>query len=496
MRLAACVIVALFFCGFAKASDESVDDKDVLVLTEKNFDEIVNSKDLILVEFYAPWCGHCKHLAPEYAKAATQLLQNDPPIPLAKVDATKESKLGGRFSVSGYPTLKVFRNGKDSEYKGPRQTAGIVAYMKKQVGPAAKLLDSAADVEKLTKSDPETGFAVVGFFDQARSKTSQLQSSFALVANKLRDSFVFGKTFDASAAKHFGAEPDQLVAFKDFDDKKTVYKGETTTKAVEEWIRQNSLPLIGEWTEDKADLYNKRELPIAKFFTSVERSKNQKQFDYYMNRLKKAAEENRAKIITSFVLMSKNERLVGDYGLTGKEWGLVIEKGYTDKFKMDGNKFTADLVQQFYADYLAGNLEKFVKSQDIPEKNDGPVKVVVGKTFDKIVNDPEKDVFIEFYAPWCGHCKTLEPKYDELARKLKHNDGLVIAKIDATANDYSKEYEVSGFPTIYFKPAKAGAKPIKYEDDREVDDMMEFIKRKAKNPIEGGKKKKKNKTDL
>ena len=45
-------------------------------------------------------------------------------------------------------------------------------------------------------------------------------------------------------------------------------------------------------------------------------------------------------------------------------------------------------------------------------------QVVVGKTFNEIVNDPTKDVLIEFYAPWCGHCKSLEPIYNELGEKV------------------------------------------------------------------------------
>lgn len=48
------------------------------------------------------------------------------------------------------------------------------------------------------------------------------------------------------------------------------------------------------------------------------------------------------------------------------------------------------------------------------------LQVVVAKNFDEIVNDPERDVLIEFYAPWCGHCKSLEPKYNELAEKVRH----------------------------------------------------------------------------
>ena len=74
-------------------------------------------------------CGHCKRLAPLYEKAAKQLKKQDPPILLAKVDATKESDLANRFDVTGYPTLKLFRNGRASDYKGKSDSEyGAVFY--------------------------------------------------------------------------------------------------------------------------------------------------------------------------------------------------------------------------------------------------------------------------------------------------------------------------------------------------------------------------------
>ena len=95
----------------------------VLVLTQENFTEIVRESDLILVEFYAPWCGHCKRLAPEYAFAAKELnVKHD--IQLAKVDATEETSVANMFGVDGYPTLMIFRNGKLYSYGGPRDKKG------------------------------------------------------------------------------------------------------------------------------------------------------------------------------------------------------------------------------------------------------------------------------------------------------------------------------------------------------------------------------------
>lgn len=105
--------------------------------------------------------------------------------------------------------------------------------------------------------------------------------------------------------------------------------------------------------------------------------------------------------------------------------------------------------------------------------------MIVGKTFDKIVKDKSKDVLIEMYAPWCGHCKNLEPIYKELGKSLKKEKNLVIAKIDATANDIPDEYKVEGFPTIYYAPANDKDNPLKFEGDRTVEGFTKYLENHA-----------------
>lgn len=67
---------------------------------------------------------------------------------------------------------------------------------------------------------------------------------------------------------------------------------------------------------------------------------------------------------------------------------------------------------------MDGKLEPFIKSEPVPETNDGPVKVAVGKNFKELVTDSGRDALIEFYAPWCGHCQKLAPIWEELGTKV------------------------------------------------------------------------------
>jgi protein disulfide-isomerase A1 len=111
------------------AGESAVNDSDILKLTADTFEKSVADKPLMLVEFFAPWCGHCKALAPHYAEAATELKKKD--IVLASVDCVDQAELCQNKGVQGYPTLKVYKNGEATDYNGPRQTEGIVSYMVK-----------------------------------------------------------------------------------------------------------------------------------------------------------------------------------------------------------------------------------------------------------------------------------------------------------------------------------------------------------------------------
>ncbi|KAK2714498.1 hypothetical protein QYM36_008903 [Artemia franciscana] len=104
---------------------------DVIELTDDNFDKLVlGSEDLWLVEFYAPWCGHCKNLAPNWAQAATELKGK---VKLGALDATVHSIKAKEYGIQGYPTIKYFPSGKKEKhsaqvYDGGRVSQDIVSW--------------------------------------------------------------------------------------------------------------------------------------------------------------------------------------------------------------------------------------------------------------------------------------------------------------------------------------------------------------------------------
>lgn len=115
----------------------------VIDLIPSNFDDIVlKSGKPALVEFFAPWCGHCKTLAPVYEELAQNFDFAKNKVTIAKVDADSEKELGKRFGVQGFPTLKWFDGKSDTpeDYKSGRDLESLSAFIIDKTGlkPKAK----------------------------------------------------------------------------------------------------------------------------------------------------------------------------------------------------------------------------------------------------------------------------------------------------------------------------------------------------------------------
>ncbi|XP_055729165.1 protein disulfide-isomerase A6-like [Salvelinus fontinalis] len=115
---------------YSRQSGGGGSKKNVVELTDDNFDRLVlDSGEVWLVEFFAPWCGHCKSLEPEWAAAASAVKeQTKDKVHLGAVDATVQQGLASRYGVRGFPTIKIFKKGEEPEdYQGGRTRGDIIA---------------------------------------------------------------------------------------------------------------------------------------------------------------------------------------------------------------------------------------------------------------------------------------------------------------------------------------------------------------------------------
>ncbi|KAF2400107.1 protein disulfide isomerase [Trichodelitschia bisporula] len=461
----------LFALGLLGALGASA--SDVHDLKKDTFDSFVKEHDLVLAEFFAPWCGHCKALAPEYEEAATSLKEKN--IPLAKVDCTEEADLCQKYGVEGYPTLKVFR-GPDaiSAYGGARKAQAIISYMTKQSLPAVSVLD------KTTLPDFKTAdkVVVVAYFaadDKASNET------FTAAASALRDDYLFGATSDAALAEAEGVKQPAVVLYKTFDEGKNTFTEKFTKEALESFAKTSATPLVGEVGPETYAGYISAGIPLAYIFAETPEER-----ETLATELKPVAQKHKGKINFATIDAKAFGQHGGNLNLEVGKWPAfaIQETAKNQKFPFDqSKKITAKDIGAFVDDFAAGTLEPAVKSEPIPEKQDGPVTVVVAKNYADIVLDDKKDVLIEFYAPWCGHCKALAPKYDELGELFKsYSDKVVIAKVDATTNDVPDE--IQGFPTIKLYAAGKKDAPIAYGGSRTIEDLAKFVKENGSHGVD------------
>lgn len=483
-----CVFVFCLFVSSVRVvsaeegEEDSKSGESVLILDHSNFSETVSKLDFIVVEFYAPWCGHCKNLAPEYEKAASALSSHDPPVILAKVDANEEAnkELASEFEIKGFPTLKILRNGGKNvqDYKGPRDAEGIVAYLKKQVGPASAEIKSVEHAESLI--DDKKIF-IVGVFSEFSGDEFE---NFTILSEKLRSDYDFGHTLDIKLLPRGESTVNgpTVRLFKPFDELFVDFQN-FHVDALEKFIEEASMPIVTLFNKDPGN-----HPFVIKFFNSPNAKAmlflnfSSELVDAFKSKYHEVADLYKGKGV-GFLLgdLEASQGAFQYFGLNEDQVPLIIIQNN------DGQKYLKpnlepDHIATWLKEYMDGNLKPFKKSEPIPEVNNEPVKVVVAESLQDVVFDSGKNVLLEFYAPWCGHCKKLAPILDEVAVSFQSDADVIIAKIDATANDIPNDtFDIKGYPTLYFK--SAGGNLSQYDGDRTKEDIIDFIQKNRDNAV-------------
>ncbi|XP_060583219.1 protein disulfide-isomerase A5-like [Ruditapes philippinarum] len=364
---------------------------EVAHLHDNTWEDFMSTHGSVLVMFYAPWCGHCKKMKPEYQEAAQTMKAENIEGQLAAVDVTIDKKLGDQFSIKGFPTVKYFKNGVEEFDFNERTADKIVDFMRDPKEPPPP--------PEPEKSWEETESDVVHLTDD----------DFKPVLKKKKHALVM---FYAPWCGHCKkAKPEYMSAAAQFkDDTKVMFAAMDCT------IHRTSC------TAHDVSGY-----PTFKYF---------------------------------------------NYGKNAQ--------------KYMGGREEPDFIK-FMKDPLNTEPEPSKPPSPSPEEHWSDVTgfqnvaFPSGDNFENFIKE-HNSVLVMFYAPWCGHCKAMKPAYGEAATLLKQeNHAGILAAVDATIdNALASKYEVRGYPTLkYFKNGKFA---FDYGSGRSTDNLVAFMK----NPKEPG----------
>ncbi|XP_030756821.1 protein disulfide-isomerase A5 [Sitophilus oryzae] len=356
-------------------------DNEIVHLTTTNFDTVLKDEASVLIMFYAPWCGHCKKMKPEYEKAASEMKIAGIPGVLAAVDATKEPNIASNYNVKGYPTILYFSYGEKLYDVNVREAQKIVEFMRDPKEPPPPPPPEKHWSEENTEVVHLNDENFKPFLKKKKHVLVMFYAPWCGHCKRAKPEF-------SGAAEHFKDDPKVEFAAVDC----------TTQSAV-------------------CSAFDVKGYPTIKYFS------------YY-----------------------------------NKE-----TKPYS------GGRTTADFVQYMSNPMAIANAppatpppqEQWVLDPSVMKLNDKNFK-----------NELKKNgiVLVMFYAPWCGHCKKMKPDYVAAAQQLQ-SEGYdkCMAIIDCTENpDIAEEYNIQGFPTI--KLFKNGKHIADYDGKRSVDDIKRFVR--------------------
>ncbi|GAY51160.1 hypothetical protein CUMW_132150 [Citrus unshiu] len=414
---------------FSEAQVLSRAQRIVVELNSENWKKVTEGNEFVLVLGYAPWCPRSAELMPQFAEAATLLKELKCPILMAKLDADRYPKAAAALEIKGFPTLLFFVNGTAQAYTGGFSAQDIVVWARKKTGAPVMRTNTVNEAEEFLKKYQTF---VLGMFKKFEGSDYEEFVKTAAADNEIQfvetSNFEVAKVLypDIKSADHFlgivKSEPDRYTGYA--DDLKSLLE-----------------PL-----EDIA-----RNFKGKIMFTAVD-----------------IADEDLAKpFLTLFGLEESKNTVV-----------TAFDNKAISKFLLESD-LTPSNIEEFCSRLLHGTLTPYLKSQPIPDNTNANVQIVVGKTFDDLVLNSHKDVLLEVYTPWCVRCETTSKQIEKLAKHFKGLDNLVIAKIDASANEHPK-LQVEEYPTLLFYPAGDKANPIKVSARSSSKNIAAFIKEQLK----------------
>ena len=437
----------------------------VTVLTDASFDQAIGDNPLMLVDFHAPYCGHCQRLERNGCGHCKDFMEKvayevGKKIKFARIDSTANFETVVKYRVRGYPTTKFFKNGRVLDVDFSRESVeDFVEYLKALSGPAVVEIESRAQFDKIKE---DHSVFMLGYFPHI------VNEAFKNVAEKnLAESgkATFFSVSDPELAEKLALKSDQVSVFK--KSERVKFKGSPTKASLSSFAFKNYLPLLSQLNEDTARHLLKGDLNAKHAVVFI--SGDSEDYEDVIEDFEKAAEEMKeSELVFSYadvnseIIKTFNEHFKLGLDVVPVLRIFYFENGTIRKFKPDVDKVTAESMIEFSRKYLSGKAKTFYFSDKIPlDWNKGAVKVLVGDNFKQVAFDESKKIFVWFYHPKSKTTEILDPVWQQLGEKHEGIDDVIVAKMDVTSND-ADDFEVESAFMLIQKDGTATSYPVSF----------------------------------
>ncbi len=524
------VIACLFYCTTSAVSN--LNDR-YLQLESKSFQAYLQENDafsLILVNFYVPWCGYCISLNEVLKDVASELNLLNLPVQIISIDVTGNKDIIESESIDGYPTIALYKNGlKASEYYGDRSKESIISYLQLKSALSAIYISNLAELGKYCVSLPtagnETSIAnsngiiavVLGVFlppsnpSAENGMYSKIAEVYKSLGNKY-DQAIFLISDNEQIISHYNIKQDTMLVY--LDQSGGVGGSLALTPSLDaEYLISSIINYVIPVKIVYSNIMQPyiQSIPVKTHALVFYDERNVQSYSNIVKVIDKISPLYRGRLI--FIMIPATEHyLLHFFDVTLANLPRVIIVDMKDAHNMRKYDYhdyyrVAEIseslataatgedddihaiiwnetdVNQFILDYFDDKLMQTLQSEEEVDASDGnngdkyhAIKSLVGTNFAAAVTDDSKDVVVYFYAPWCGHCKSVDPVINSVAEIFKSDENTLIAKIDASKNDiYYEGVTIKGYPTFYLFAAGNKTAPLEYTGDRSYLDLVNFI---------------------
>lgn len=463
--------IFIFACIFALtfAYDQ---EKEVLVLTSKDYNQAISEHNYLLVQFYAPWCGHSKKLAPEFERAAQSLKEAGSRVRLAKVDATTEEALAKKMGVEGFPTLFFYENGVKYDFDGQRTHYKILDWVRKRTESPSTYIESPQPIEDAL-AERELAFVFWG------DEFDPVYNLYKDVVKHYMDLDFFNTDSDSVRAHFDVPKHVKISLFRKFEEKRVDYEDEYTEEAILAFLKSKTIPTLIQLNQRYMKMiFGDRKDALILVHSIGEINERA------VVAMREAAEVLKDKILVAYVNNSIEigQKVATYYHVVKDEIPMVgiihFDEKVPEKYILRDKRITKESILEFYNDFQARKLKKEPKSAEHPDRNDDFLKVAVGITFKDLVYDDTKDVLLFVYGPNCEACRELLDNWVKpLAKKVYPVPDMRIIKLDASQNEMP--IIVEKIPAFIYFPKKNKEHPHRYTGPLIVEEVKKWFRNVA-----------------